>query len=125
MKQEFEMGAQKPAEGILKTTEWGNSKWYHIHCSCGSEDCAHEVNIEADDCDVQVHIYHNQHTKWWEKNRWKQIWQILTKGYAEMQTTIVMNEQTALNYAETLKAAMKDVKDFRDARPKKSARSSE
>jgi hypothetical protein len=54
-----------------------------------------------------------------EKNRWEQIWQILTEGYTEMQTTIVMNEQTALNYSEALKSASKDVKVFRDARSKK------
>jgi hypothetical protein len=108
------MEAQKPAEGILKTNEWGDSKWYHIRCDCGNDDCSHEVNIESEICGIQVHIYHVQHTKWWEKNRWKQIWQILTKGYAEMQTTIVLNEQTALNYAETLKEAINDVKNFKD-----------
>ena len=104
---------EKPATGILKTCEWGDSKWYHIRCNCGNDDCSHEINIEADICDVSVHIYANNHTKWWEGNRWKQIWQILTKGYAEMQTTIVLNEQTALNYADTLICAMDDVKEFR------------
>jgi hypothetical protein len=107
------MEAQKPAEGILKTDEWGNSKWYYIRCDCGSGDCSHEINVEADDIHVQVHIYSNHHTKWWERKRWSQIWQILTQGYAEMQTTIVLSEQTALNYSEVLKAAIKDVKDFR------------
>ena len=111
--------AQKPAEGILKTNEWGDSKWYHVRCDCGSDDCSHEINVEVDDIHVQVHIYSNHHTKWWEKKRWAQIWQILTQGYADMQTTIVLNEQVALNYAETLKSAMKDVKDFRDERIKK------
>jgi hypothetical protein len=114
------MNAEKPAEGILKTNEWGDSKWYHVRCSCGSDDCSHELQVEADDCDISVHIYANNHTKWWEKNRWKQIWHILTKGYSEMQTTIVLNEQTALNYAETLKSAMKDVKAFREQRKAKS-----
>ncbi len=107
------MEAQKPAEGILKTSEWGDSKWYHIRCTCGSDDCSHELNVEADDIEVSVHIYSNHHTKWWEKKRWKQIWQILTKGYAEMQTTIVLSEQTAINYAETLKSAVNDVKKFK------------
>lgn len=113
------MKAQKPAEGVLKTGDFGDAMFYHIHCDCSSEDCAHEVKIEADDIHVCVHIYHVQHTKWWQKNRWQQIWQILTKGYAEMQTTIVMNEQTALNYSEVLKSATKDVKVFKDARQKK------
>jgi len=107
------MKPETPAQGILKTSEWGDSKWYHIHCSCGNDDCSHEVNVEADDCDVQVHIYAKNHTKWWKMNRWQQIWQILTKGYAEMQTTIVLDEQTAINYAGVLTSAVTDVKQFK------------
>ena len=107
---------QRAATGVLKKGDWGDSMWYYIHCDCGSEDCAHDINIEADEFHVQVHIHHVQHTKWWEKNRWRQIWQILTKGYAEMQTTIVLDEQTALNYADNLVAAMDDVKEFRSNR---------
>jgi hypothetical protein len=115
------MNAEKPATGILKTSEWGDSKWYHVHCDCGSDECSHSVTVEADDFGVQVHVYVKNHTKWWEKNRWKQIWQILTQGYTEMETTIVMNEQTAFNYAETLKTAMKDVKIFRQQRIEKTS----
>jgi len=112
------MTPEKPAEGILKTNEWGDSKWYHIRCDCGSEDCSHELNIESDDIAISVHIYSNHHTKWWEKKRWAQIWQILTKGYAEMQTTIILNEQTALNYADALVCALDDVNEFRANRIK-------
>ena len=107
------MEYQEPAQGILKTSNFGDAMFYHIHCECGSEDCAHDIEVEADDACVQVHIYHTQHTKWWEKNRWKQIWQILTRGYAEMQTTIVLDAQTALNYSITLKQAMQPVAQFR------------
>lgn len=110
------MTPERAANGVLKTSDFGDSKWYHIHCDCGNEDCAHDIEIEADDIHVQVHIYHVQHTKWWSKNRWQQIWQILTRGYADMQTTIVLNEQTALNYADNLVAAMDDVKEFRSNR---------
>lgn len=113
------MKPEKPATGILKTGDFGDAMFYHIHCDCGNDDCAHELEVEADDLHIQVHIYHNQHTKWWQRRRCKQIWQILTQGYAEMQTTIVMNEQTALNYSETLKSAVKDVKKFRDQRKEK------
>lgn len=113
------MKAQKPAQGILKTNDWGDSMWYHVHCECGNEDCAHDVEVEADDTGVQVHVYHVQHTKWWEKNRWQQIWQIMTKGYAEMQTTLVMDEQTAVNYAGALTTAAGDVKKFKSALTKK------
>jgi hypothetical protein len=116
------MKAEKPASGILKTNDFGNVMFYHVHCDCGNEDDAHEIEIEADDMHVQVHVYVKAHTKWWEKRRWKQIWHLLTRGYAEMQSTIVLQEQAALNYAETLKTAMKDVKKFRDERIAANAR---
>ncbi len=107
------MKPETPAQGILKTNEWGDSKWYHIRCSCGNDDCSHELNVEADEVDVSVHIYAKNHTKWWKMNRWQQIWQILTKGYAEMDTTIVLDEQTAINYAAALTSAVADVKQFK------------
>jgi hypothetical protein len=112
------MKVETPATGILKQGDFGDAMFYYVQCDCGSEDCAHTIEVEADDSHVQVHLYHTQHTKWWEKNRWKQIWQIVTKGYAEMQTTIVLTEQTALNYSAVLESAVKDVSDFRDARKK-------
>lgn len=110
---------EKPANGILKQGDFGNAIFYYVQCECCNEDCSHTIEVEADDLHVQVHLYSNHHTKWWEKSRWKQIWQILTKGYAEMQTTIVLKEQTALNYGEVLKTAANDVKNFRKERMKK------
>lgn len=114
-----DMNAEKPATGILKQGDFGAAMFYYVQCNCSDPDCAHTIEVEADDIEVSVHLYHTQHTKWWEKNRWKQIWQLLTKGYAEMQTTIVLNEQTALNYSEVLKSAITDVKVFREQRKAK------
>jgi len=112
----MELKPETPAAGVLKTSDFGIAKFYHIHCDCGSDECAHEIEIEADDVCVQVHIYHTLSSKWWEKNRWKQLWQLIATGYIDGQSTIVMDEQTALNYSATLKSAMEDVKQFRDNR---------
>ena len=38
---------------------------------------------------------------------------LLDKGYVDFEGSIHLKEQTALNYAETLKLAIKDVKDFK------------
>lgn len=110
------MKAQKPAKGILKTTEFGTFKSYHVHCECGSPECAHHVWIETSDMDVTVSFGLTLRSKWYSMSRWKQIWQILTKGYLDVESTLVLNEQSALNYAETLRLAMKDVKQLRDDR---------
>jgi hypothetical protein len=46
-------------------------------------------------------------------NRFKQIWSLVTKGYIQQESIITMSSQTAFNYAETLKSAIRDVANFR------------
>ena len=41
------------------------------------------------------------------------MWALLTKGYVEYEADLIMNEQQAFNYAETLKKAVNDVKNFK------------
>jgi len=136
--------AQEPAEGILKTHDFGDSKYYQVVCSCGSDDDSIEVCVEADDSGVAVTTYTTQKTNFWEEpipqkywnddpwhqefnhvttnilngfiRRCKLTWDIWFKGYVKYQSTTIMTAQQAFNYAETLKSAIKDVKDFRNTR---------
>lgn len=108
------MKAQQPAEGIMLHKDWGNSKMYKVMCECGSDDCSHTVDIEADQCEIVVTTYTTQQSKWWSMNRFQIIWTLLTKGYIEYQASIHMSKQQALNYAETLQSAIKDVEEFRN-----------
>jgi hypothetical protein len=110
------MIAETPATGILKQGDFGSAVFYYIECDCCDPDCAHAIEVEADELEVSVHVYVRVHTKWWEKARWKQLWQLISRGYVDTQSTIVLKEQTALNYAETLKSAISDVKKFKDER---------
>ena len=135
------MKPQKPAEGILKTNDYGDSKWYHVICGCGQPDHSLTVEVEAEEFGVSVNTYVTVKTDYWTesvkkrydidspwtqefdwfwKDRWnglitrlKLTWTIWTKGYIKAETTILMSEQQALNYAETLKSAIQDVKDFK------------
>ena len=109
----MKLAPQQPAEGILKQGEWGDSKSYKVPCSCGSADCEHNVWVEADDHNVTVTTYTKQKTKWWKENRFQTIWRLLTRGYIEYEASIIMTEQQALNYAETLRSAVKDVNEFK------------
>ena len=108
------MKAQTPAQGILKINEWGNSKMYKAVCACGDDACSHTIDIEADH-EVNVTIYATVRTDFWSANRWRHIWSLLTQGHATFETTIVLDKQTALNYAETIKTAIKDVETFEKA----------
>ena len=110
------MKLQTPAEGILKKNDWGDARAYHVVCDCGSDDHSHDLWIEAEDIGITVTIYATVKSPWWSMNRFKQIWTLLTKGYLEHQTVLTMSQQTALNYAETLKTSIKDVDHFRKER---------
>jgi len=107
------MTPEQPATGILKQSDFGDSMFYYVPCECGQESCAHTLEVEAVATGVTVHIYHTQQSKWWEKGRWKQLWQIFTKGYVETKSTLCINEQAALNYGKTLETAITQVKEFR------------
>ena len=108
------MKAQKPAEGILKKNDWGNTKTYKVSCECGCDDHIHNVWVEADESSITVNTYTIQKTNFWSKTRWYHIWKLLTMGYVEYEASIIMSQQQALNYAETLKSAIIDVNQFRE-----------
>jgi len=136
------MKAQKPAEGILKTHDWGDSKFYEVHCSCGCTS-VHEVNVESDVTGIWVRTYTKEKTNYWTERLQKQYdiensflqwcnwffvdmynslhrklsltWKLWTKGYVEYQSDIAMTKQQALNYSEVLKSAINDVQNFKIA----------
>jgi hypothetical protein len=135
-----ELNPQTPAEGIMKTGDFGNSKFYKVVCGCGQPD--HSIDFEVESCDtgINVNTYLTTKTDYWSESvkkrydidnsylqeldwtvkdfinglvtRLKLTWTVWTKGYIQCETTIAMSEQQALNYAETLKSAIQDVKNF-------------
>lgn len=138
------MKAEKPAVGILKRHDFGDSKWYQVVCRCGQEYHDHNVEVEADETGVNVNIYATVKTDYWTETftsrydieneflqgaellvkellnstirKLKLTWELWTTGAITTETTISMSEQQAVNYAETLKSAAKDVREFRNQR---------
>lgn len=138
------MNAETPAEGIMKTGEYGDSKFYKVVCGCGQPD--HDLNfcVEADETGVNVNTYASVKTDYWSETvkkrydidnpywqeldwtvkdiingfvtRLKLTWRVWTQGYLQCETTIAMSKQQALNYAETIRSAVKDVETFEKAR---------
>jgi len=114
------MTPQPVAEGVLLRKDYGDAKIYNIVCECGDCDHSHDVWVEAEDHGITVTIYTQQKTKWWQSNRWKIMWTLMTKGYVERESVLIMSEQQALNYANVLQSAVKDVKMFKVGRKEKS-----
>ena len=136
------MKAEKPAEGILKTHDWGNSKMYRVDCSCSNADDSIDFEVEADDSGIIITTYTIQKSNCWSETfekrydinnvwlqefdwAWKDLannfirkikltWNLWVDGYIKYQSTTIMTEQQALNYAENLKDAIQDVKHFKD-----------
>lgn len=107
------MNSQTPAKGVLQVNDWGYSKMYKAVCECGNDDCTHTIDIEAEDTGVNVTIYTKTKTNFWSKARWLHIWQLLSKGHVEFESVIILDKQVALNYADMLQLAIKDVEEFR------------
>lgn len=139
------MKSQKPAQGILLHRDYGDAMVYEVGCECQDDDHNHKVWIEAEDSGITVTTYTTQKTDWWSTPvenfnikienpildwgdqflrrlingvwiRLRLTWNIWVNGYLKYEASIVMNEQTALNYSETLKSALKDVKTFKENR---------
>jgi hypothetical protein len=134
------MKNETPALGIMRTSDFGDSKFYKVVCGCGQPDHDIDFEVEAADTGINVNTYITAKTDYWTetvKKRydidsiwlqefdwfWKDLvngvitrlkltWTVWTQGYVKTETTIAMSEQQALNYAETLKSAIQDVKNF-------------
>ena len=104
---------QTPAEGIMQTHDWGDSRVYRVMCTCGDANHEHNMWVEADSHEVSVTIYTTASSNFWSKTRWHAIWTLLTKGYIDTESTVIMRRQQAFNYANTLLSAVEDVEDFR------------
>jgi hypothetical protein len=107
---------QTPAEGIMQTNDWGDSKVYRVSCTCGDANHDHNVWVEADESEVSVTIYTTSSSNFWSKTRWHAIWTLLTKGYIDTESTVIMRKQQAFNYAHTLLSAIEDLEEFRKKR---------
>lgn len=143
------MKPEIPAVGIMKTGEFGSSKFYKVVCGCGQPDHDIDFEVEADETGVNVNTYITAKSDYWTQSAkkrydidnpwlqefdwfWKDLvngivtrlkitWTVWTKGYVQVESTIAMNEQQAINYAETVKSAVKDVLQFRKENMKKSS----
>ena len=139
--------AQQPAEGILQMGaywEGDTSRMFKAVCECGDDDHSHVIDIEADECGVNVIVYTTQSTKFWEGlikerydiesyflqkcywkltavinglyHRTKMTWDLWVKGRLTYEVSICMTAQQSANYATALANAAKEVLENRKKR---------
>lgn len=107
------MKPQQPAQGISIDADYGDARVFNVECDCSSDDHAIkmwiEVNRDQDIPDVEVTFYVTTWTAWTEswKERLTAAWEILVNGVHKQQHSMLLNKQTALNFAEAIKSTVK------------------
>ena len=100
-----EIKEQPAARGIMETDKFDDAIVYKVACACGDNAHEHNVWIEVDSDikEVSVTVYTKVSNKY---GFWKTMWDLLVLGYIEMETSILMTRQQALNYANSMKTAV-------------------
>lgn len=106
---------QEPAQGIMLQGDYGNSKNFKVECECASDDHAAHMWIElSKDNDipmVEVSFYVTAWTPtcggWREKL--KAVYEILFKGSYKQEHHMLLNKQSALNFAAAIERTIKEL----------------
>jgi hypothetical protein len=107
---------QRPAQGISLDKDFGDAKVFNVECDCSSDDHAVKMWIEVqrdrDIPDVEVSFYVTTWTKeFW--NDWparlRAVYDILVMGVHKQEHHMLLNRQSALNFAEAIKDTVKEL----------------
>lgn len=110
------MEPQTPASSILKMSEFKNSVSYRVECNCSTPE--HGVNmwveVDSEEDFKQVNLAFIVQTTTQNAckktfNRFQAVWDLLTKGYHTSEAYLILDEQAAINVANTI---LTDVKKF-------------
>ncbi len=102
------MKPQEPARGITALSDNDIYKYYRVHCDCTDEshdvDVFIEVTPEPDPDTVSVTFFVNTWSPVYKSfvDRIKAVWSILTQGTYKQQHDIILNKQSALNFATAI-----------------------
>jgi len=111
------MKAQTPAQGISIDKDFGDAKVFNVECDCTSDDHAVKMWIEVkgdkDVHDVDVSFYVTTWTPAWGDwgKRLKAVYEILFKGVHRQEHHLLLDKQSALNFAETIKDTVKELEE--------------
>jgi hypothetical protein len=110
------MKAQTPASGISIERDFGDARVFNVECDCGSDEHAVKMWIEVrrdrDVPDVEVSFY----VTTWTKDFWKEwpariraVYDILFKGVHKQEHHMLLNKQSAINFAQAIKDTVEEL----------------
>lgn len=113
------MDVQIPAQGIMsRNPEHYRWQSFLVECDCTCPEHALNVHVAvdraADDDFVSIEFYATLYTPFVHSKNWfqsfqtrvKRIWQLISKGTVEVEHTLIMRDQAALNFSAALKDAV-------------------
>jgi len=105
--------AQPPAQGIMQTGEWPNSRLFRVGCDCGTaeHDITAWVEVERDDPFVAVTFYADLWTPpsdFWQ--RVKIAWNVVVHGVHRREHDLMLREQAARNFAAAIIRSLDELK---------------
>jgi hypothetical protein len=110
------MKAQTPARGISIDNEYDEAKVFNVECECTADDHAVkmwiEVQREKDIPDVEVSFYVTTWTREFWKDwpaRLRAVWDILIHGVHKQEHHMLLNKQSALNFAGAIVNTVKEL----------------
>lgn len=109
------MKAEVPAQGISVDRVFRDAKVFNVECDCGSDDHAVKMWIEVSGdqevSDVEVVFYVDTWSPPWNgwKDRLQAVFNILFKGVYKQQHSLVLNKQSALNFATAITKTVKEL----------------
>ena len=111
---EHKLVSQYPAEGISLTKDFGDAKYYEVQCQCWNEDDAIRFEVGFEHGQIAINHWTTQRVR--ASNilgRIKTALTVLFLGTVKYESTTILSEQQALNYADTIYRALREVKEYR------------
>ena len=109
------MKYQTPAQGIMLTKDWSDAKTFHVECECTDPDHAVQMWVETDldkDIDaINVSFYVKTTNAFWKEgySRIRAAWEILTKGVHQQEHHLLLDQQSAINFAGAITNSIKEL----------------
>jgi hypothetical protein len=112
------MKAQTPAQGISIEKDFGDARVFNVECDCSADDHSVkmwiEVQCDLDIPDVEVSFYVTTWTREFWKDwpaRLRAVYDILVKGVHKQEHHMILNRQSALNFAAAIKNTIKELEE--------------
>ena len=64
---------------------------------------------DADLQNVTVTFYVETSSPWYRISRWRQIWAMLTRGYAKQEHALILSKQAALNLGTVIRNSVNEM----------------